>query len=152
MANEARESVGDMAQPVAVTLHQVLFSDRFLTEEEAEQLPEFAGFTFSLALDRPDPLHLNVALTFSAEEELPYDLEVTYGAHFEMSPSVPEGRRDEEWEHIAFRVAPPLLYPYIREIVSNLTSRWYEPALVLPHVADLNFTDEGLEIPPPRSG
>lgn len=145
------QGVKSSAQPVAFTLHEVLFADRFLSVEEEEQLPEFAGFGFSLALDRPSPRRLVVALTFSVDEELPYDLGVTYAAHFEMDESVPEESREEEWKDVAYRTAPALIYPYIRELVSNLTSRWYDPALVLPHVVDLDFSSEGIEIPPPRS-
>lgn len=147
MVSEAVTGMKGSAQPVAFTLHEAIFQDRFLSVEEEEQLPEFAGFDFSLALDRPSPRRLVVALGFALDDGFPYDVSVTYAAHFEMDESVSE----EEWKDIAYRVAPALIYPYIRELVSNLTSRWYEPELVLPYVVDLDFSGEGIEIPPPRS-
>ncbi len=151
MASNTTGGEKSRAQPVAFTLHEAIFADKFLSAQEEEQLAEFAGFDFGLQLDRPTPHRLVVALTFSMDQDLPYSVGVTYAAHFEMDESVPEESREEEWKEVAYRIGPALIYPYIRELVTNLTSRWYDPALVLPHVMDLDFSDEGIEIPLPRS-
>ena len=150
MASEGISPIPEAGiQPVAFTLQHVHFSDKYLTDEEVEKLPEAAEYSFDLEVARADSLGLGVALTFSVGEDLPYDLVVAYAGHFQMNESVPEDRREEEWREFALKTAPTLIYPYVREIVSNLTSRWYDAAVELPYVPVLDFTDVGIEIPPP---
>ena len=132
-----------------VSLHHALFTDRYLFNGEWERGDEYAGFSLGLQVVRTSPLHLSVALTLSSESGLPFDLAVTYAAHFRMEASVPAGEREGVWREVAFQQAPDLVFPYIRELVSNLTCRWGEAPLILPAAPELlGLTREGLELPP----
>lgn len=136
--------------PVAVVLHHAQFSDRYLEDEELAALDEQAPYDLSLALARLSPLHLSVALTFAAGDGFPYTLAIQYVVDFEMSECVPEDRREDVWRDAASRWAPAILYPYVRELATNLTARWIDAPLVLPLVpATLSYNPEDLEIPPP---
>lgn len=140
----------DVVTPVAVVLHHAQFSDRYLDDEELAALDEQAPYDLDLALARLSPLHLSVALTFVAGDGFPYTLAIQYVVDFEMSESVPEDRRDEVWRDAASRWAPAILYPYVRELATNLTARWIDAPLVLPLVPEaLGYCPEDLKIPPP---
>ncbi|HEX8694757.1 MAG TPA: hypothetical protein VF746_20190 [Longimicrobium sp.] len=131
-----------------VTLHHVLFSDRSPPAGEQDDPPEYAGFALELEAVRASALHLVVALTLSARSGLPFDLSVTYAAHFEMDASVPAERRDAAWRDAARR-APELLFPYIRELAANLTARWGEAPLLLPADPEqLGWTPLVPDVPP----
>lgn len=138
-----------------VTLHHAHFADRFV-DDAARALAEGAGFSLDLAVARTSPRRLSVAITLTGGTGLPYDLSVTYAAHFEMRGSVPRERWDAEWRDAAYVRAPAILFPYLREIVWNLTSRWWKDAepLLLPADPDLlRFAREQTAgIPPPPDG
>jgi preprotein translocase subunit SecB len=131
-----------------VTLHHVLFSDRNPPAGEPDDPPEYAGFSLELEAVRASALHLAVALTLSARSGLPFELSVTYAAHFEMDASIPAQRRDAVWRDVSRR-APEILFPYIRELVTNLTARWGEaPLLLPPDPEQLGWTPRVPDIPP----
>jgi hypothetical protein len=135
---------------LGVTLHEARFSDRRAVQEAGGQLAGAAGFGLELGLSRPSPLELAVSLTLSVEQGLPYELLVAYGARFAMDEAVPEASREQEWRDVAFRRAPALLYPYVRELVSNLTGRGADPPLLLPELPEpLDFSDDEQRFPPP---
>lgn len=139
----------EVVTPVAVVLHHAQFSDRYLDDEELAALDEQAPYELDLALARLSPLHLSVALTFATGDAFPYTLAIRYAVDFEMSESVPEDRRDEVWRDAACRWAPAILYPYVRELATNLTARWIDAPLVLPLVPEsLGYDPGDLEIPP----
>lgn len=135
-----------------VTLHHAHFADRFVSGGEAA-LPEDAGFSLDLAVARPARRRLSVAITLTGGPGLPYELSVVYAAHFEMDESVPRERWDAAWRDVAYVRAPAILFPYLREIVWNLTSRWWKDAepLLLPADPDLlGFArEQAAGIPPP---
>lgn len=138
---------------IDVTLHHALFADRHLPAQEVEEMPEHAGFTLRLRIMRASALRLSAVLSLEAREGLPFDLAVTYAAHFEMDAEVPEARRGALWREAALRRAPDVLFPHVRELVATLTARWGEAPLLLP--ADpysLGLAFEESEIPPAPEG
>jgi len=144
----ARDRAG--ARLTGVSLDHVLLSDGGPSRDAAGEAPENARFHLDLQVARPSPLHLRVALELSGESGLPYDLQVVYAADFEIDAAVPPAQREAEWRDIAFRRAPALLFPYVRELVASLTSRWGDTPLLLPDDPDLvDFTRDARDIPPP---
>lgn len=140
--------------PVRVYLVQARYADVAGPHEEPEPLDaQEAVYGIGIQVFRPAPLRLTVLLTFATEPGDPVDVTVSYGADFEMHERVPEEERDREWREVALHIAPGLLYPYVREMVSTLSDRGRGPALVLPLIPlPLALEDEDeFEIPPPHS-
>ena len=137
------------ARLTGISLDHVLLSDREPADDAAGEAPESARFSLDLQVVRPSPLRLRVALELAGESGLPYDLQVVYAADFEMDDAVPPARREAEWRDVAFRRAPALLFPYVRELVASLTSRWGDAPLLLPDDPELvDFTPDAYDIPP----
>lgn len=135
---------------LGVTLQKAHFSGRYPGAEAASRPAPTLGFGMELEVSRPAALRLSVALTVFGEEGLPYNLLATYAAHFAMHPSVPEASREAEWREVAFRRAPALLYPYVREVIANLTGRGAHPPLLLPELPEpLDFSADEHRLPLP---
>lgn len=137
--------------------------------------PEGSVFAFGLGFERPAPLELVVFMSVTLETErsqeeedekqgkeverenrAPFDLSVTYAAEFEIHESIPDERREEVLRLIGYRFGPQLLYTYIREFYTNVTSRWRGTPLVLPFLPiplepAEGEEDEGIPPPPPHS-
>jgi preprotein translocase subunit SecB len=112
-----------------------------------DEQPE-GDFSVSISLMRYSPIHMGVSLTVETLPESPLALRVTYAADYEMHPSMPEDQRDSEWRHVAYYLAPSLLYPYIREHVSSITSRMRLVPLHLPFVPiPLQIPEEEMLVP-----
>lgn len=134
-------------RPTRVFLLHLHFND---AGEPPEGMPEMSAFEVDLGLARPNPLQLSVALTVATAEDSPLSMTVTYAADYEMNALVPEDKRDEEWKHTAYYLAPGLLYPYIREMYTNVTSRWVGGPVSLPFLPiPLHIPDDKQAIPPP---
>jgi hypothetical protein len=121
-----------LADPVRVSLTHCHLLDRGGSDEEAEDFGDEPEIAVSLGLLRRSALHLSVALRVQTPDDAPVHLDVTYTADYEMDEGVSEEQRDTEWRHIAYSVSPGLLYPYLRELISNITSRWRGGPIVLP--------------------
>lgn len=134
-------------------LHEAVFADDPSAVGVTDAGPDHARLSVDLELVRTSPLHLTVALTLQGTSGLPYLLRVVYVADFEMDADVPEDRRDEAWREAAFVRAPRVLYPYVRELVANLTARAEDAPLLLPDDPDaLGLPADGVPIPPPPAG
>ena len=143
-----RERAG--ARLTGVSLDHVVLTGREPADGGAGAAPEHARFFLELQMVRTSALHLRVALELSGESGLPYDLQVVYAADFEIDRSVPPARREAEWRDVAFRRAPAILFPYVRELVATLTSRWGGAPLLLPDDPDLlDFARDAHDVPPP---
>lgn len=120
--------------PVRIFLVDCEFTDKFVYDVESEhsQFPDDAAFEVELSLIRLDALALAVIMTVLTGEDAPFSARVSYAVEYEMDARIPEENREEEWRKIAYVVAPPLLYTYIREFYSNLTSRWRGGIVALP--------------------
>lgn len=154
MIGEAAESIVvdalsyPVVRPTRVFLVHAHFEDTFV----AETLPVRSAFLVDLVLSRSSELELSVALTVSTTEDSPYQLSITYAADFAMSDEVLEGSREDMWRYAAYELAPSLLYPYIREAFSSVTSRSRLGAEALPFLPlPLETPEEDQEIPPPPS-
>ncbi|HEX5725614.1 MAG TPA: hypothetical protein VFX98_09120 [Longimicrobiaceae bacterium] len=133
-----------------VFLQEARFAEKPPAEVPAPRRGEVLGFGTQLEVSRPAALELVVALTFSGDEGLPYRFLVTYAAGYELDGSVPAAERDEAWLDAAATRAPALLYPYVRELVANLTARRGDLPLLLPEIpGGLDFSGSELRIPPP---
>lgn len=102
-----------------------------------------------MAFDRPAVDRMTIALTVRVEIERPYRIEVTYAGQFIMDDTVSEDEREEVWRRAAAQVAPIVLYPYIRELVSSLTNRGRAEPFVLPVLSFVGLRNEDLQVPPP---
>lgn len=102
--------------------------------------------TFKLGLGRPSGNELVVQMTFRFERLHGLRLELTYGVHFRRTAPVED--EDRYWRDVATQVAPVVLYPYVRETVTALTSRAAVPPVILPIVNFKTLIDPAsLDIP-----
>jgi preprotein translocase subunit SecB len=109
-----------------------------------------AGFSLSMLFGRPSSWRrLTIAIGVVFDIEHPFRLEVMYAGEFEMSDEVLVDDRESHWRKVAAQLAPVILYPYIREVVHNLTGRSQSGELVLPVLSFLGMAEEELEIPSP---
>lgn len=90
------------------------------------------GVIVGLDLMRVSASVLGVVLRVSTPDDSPYELDVSYAVEYEADETLTEEDRDAAWRALAFNSAPPLLYTYIRELVSNLTSRASHGPMTLP--------------------
>ena len=125
---------------------------RYLDTEEPRHEPrtlsEEVPIGLQMAFDRPASDELTIALTVRIEVERPYRIEVTYAGHFVMSAEVEEANRDVTWRRTATELAPIVLYPYIRELVTSLTRRGRAEPFVLPILSFAGLRNEEITIPP----
>jgi hypothetical protein len=131
----------------------------FLLEVNIRHLVESSGFTPAqegeieegeigvvLTLGRPSDRTLLVCITLQIENSRWYEGATTYGAEFRMGEDVPPEAMESTWRYVVSQLAPITLYPFLREILLNVTSRTLAPKLVLPF-APLPLEIGDLEIP-----
>jgi len=112
--------------------------------------PNGTSFSFGLGFERPAPLMLNVFFNVSTDsEDAPFSLSVTYAAEFDIHEIVPDDRREDVLRYVGYDLAPRLLYVYIREMFTNVTSRWRGNPVVLP-LLPVPMRVEGEEEPIPE--
>jgi hypothetical protein len=99
-----------------------------------------------LTLARPSDRVLIVLLTLTLENSPWYEGDATYGGEFRMAENVPPEDMDETWRYVARQLAPITLYPFLRELLLNVTSRTMAPKIVLPFAPVPLETGE-IEIP-----
>jgi preprotein translocase subunit SecB len=114
---------------------------------EASPLGE-TPFSLSFAFGRTRADRLTIAIGVTLQVERPYHVEVMYGADFVLNPDVPESEREATWRKAAATLAPVVLYPFIREMIHNLTSRSQAEELVLPVLWFGSVSPEEIELPP----
>jgi hypothetical protein len=99
-----------------------------------------------LTLGRPTERTLVVCITLEFENSRWYEGTTTYGAEFRMAEHVPPEAMESTWRYVASELAPITLYPFLREVLLNVTGRTLAPKLVLPF-APLPLEMGNLEIP-----
>jgi preprotein translocase subunit SecB len=103
------------------------------------------------AFVRPNPRKLVMAMICEIETEKPYSLEVMYAGEFTMDDDFPEDAIEDTWKTFSAEVAPIILYPYVREFVSELTNRGRAASLTLPVLFHgFRIDPESIELPPAR--
>lgn len=119
--------------------------------DEAPPPPE-GTFRVRLGLVRLAAMELSVELTVETSSASPVLFSMTYAADFQMHPGLPEAHREDVWRHVAYYLAPRLLYPYVRELITNLTSRVLSAPIALPFSPiPLNIPASEQFVPPPPS-
>jgi preprotein translocase subunit SecB len=137
------------AQVEEIFLVHARFLDPSPPRGPAESVPDGAGVTVAIALDRQELRRITVAVSAHLEVHQPYRVEVVYAAVIRLADDVPEDQVDAYLRQCAGVLAPVVLFPFIREIVVNLTSRSRSGPFVLPIVAFQEIDTEELTIPPP---
>ena len=133
MANGVKVAEGDyIILTRRIYLAHAHFVDLQGPEFTSSDEPTATEIQVSLGLTRPSESEMVVALTADTLPGTPYDISVTYAADYEIAATVPPAERDEHWRHLALQIAPGVLYPYLREFVTNLTSRSRAFTLNLP--------------------
>jgi preprotein translocase subunit SecB len=146
---EIRDVPEFRARVEEIFLVHARFLDSTPPHGAAEPLPDDAGVTISIALDRQELRRITIAISAHVEFQTPYRVEVIYAAVFRLSDDVSEDAVDDYLRQCAAVLAPVVLYPFIREIVMNLTSRSRSGGFVMPVVAFQNIDLESITIPPP---
>lgn len=114
---------------VEVTIRQLL--SIAIDHSLPTELPEGeVGVTVTLA--RVEERVLVVAITLSLENNPWYEGHATYAGRFHMSEAVPPEEMEQAWQYVASELAPITLYPFLRELLLNLTGRTLAPSVVLP--------------------
>lgn len=107
---------------------------------------------FSLQLGRPTEHSLSVDLSVEVEHPGVMKASVTYTAVFAQTSFLP-GDRDpaEVWTQFAARNAPLVLYPYVRETMTMLTTKSGLPPFV-PPILDFSrvFDPAVIQLPEPE--
>jgi preprotein translocase subunit SecB len=148
MANDITVEEGDYAVVMRrLFLDHVHFLDR--TQGEEPQSPTAGtAVQVSLGLTRLSASRMIVALSAANAEDAPYQVSVTYAAEYEALKELPEEELDRVWRHLAVQIAPGVLYPYLRELITNLTSRSAAYTLNLPLIPlPLGIQEEDLQLP-----
>lgn len=142
--------------PERIFLVQSTFADRSGPADEPDPLSEDnIEILISLGLHRLSRYRLTVAVSVAyAGEDAPFDLAVTYAAQFRMHDTVPSDLVEELWAYVARDLAVKLLYPYLRQAVSELTEKWRGDKVYLPFIPiPLELEDgEEFSVPLPADG
>lgn len=136
-------------RPLRIFLVRSIFAERSGPLEEPKRLSGDQGILVGIGLFRPSYHRLIISLTVEVEEDAPFDLDVTYAVEFEMNEEVADEDQDYLWKHVAAHVAPGLLYPYVREAVTHLTSRWRGDTFSLPLIPLPALPEDEIAIPAP---
>lgn len=138
-------------------VHNVyLLHARFLEgvqpSEPIPPLPQELEIGLNLAFARRSVRELTIALGVTVPMTRPYSVEVMYAGDFALSDSVPDEEVEAHWRQTAATLAPIVLYPYIRELVADLTRRSQAEDLTLPVLAFGGIDVDGLQVPPYSPG
>jgi hypothetical protein len=113
---------------------------------------EGLDYLVDLTVGRDTPLELSVALTVATSERAPVRLRVTYGADFLLPEDATDEDREEVMRETAYRLAPAMLYSYIRQFFSDVTGRGRGERIALPFLPiplDLDRQEQAVPPAPP---
>lgn len=133
-AAEARELPGISMQLKSVVLQRMTFERLGKRPREAETGLEVR---FSLSTRRPTEATLQVRLTLQLVHSEVFEGAVSYIGTFTRTGE-PDANGEGQLRYFAAKVAPTILYPYIRETVTSVVVKSGLPALMLPII---NFAD-----------
>lgn len=108
--------------------------------ERADRLPDGATDvqgTFGLSAGEPENDRIRVDLEAKLEEKTgSYSVSVRYVVVLQKVGDFPEDREEEEyWETVGERIAPVVMYPYVRETMTSILSKAGLPP-VMPAIID----------------
>lgn len=106
-----------------------------LTFQRPTQFPEGeSNFSIGIAVQRFELHQVGVALALDIDFANNGSLKCVLRAVFEVAPAESEEQLEESLRLAATQVAPFVIYPYAREIVSSVVARAGGSPLVLPVV------------------
>lgn len=133
-----------------VELRRVYLVRAHFEEGRPGPATDLLDYLVDLSLSRGSALALSVAVTVSTPEEAPLRMSATYAADFVLSDDTPEEERDEIMGEVAYRLAPPMLYSYIRQLFDDMTGRGRGRRITLPFLpVPLALAEGEARIPPP---
>lgn len=139
-----------VVRPVRIFLVNTRFSERSGPMEEPGRISEQQGIYVDWGVFRVSLSRLILSLTVRVSEDAPFNLLITYAAEFEMDQEdVPEEEHEDIWKVVVGQTGPGLLYPYVREAVTDLTNRWRGEPFSLPLIPLPAIPRNKIEIPPP---
>lgn len=94
--------------------------------------PHETPVEFTLAVGEPSSGALPIQLTVQMEEKDAFRVLVTYSVVIQQLQEVPEEEREQTWRVLAARIAPTVMYPYIRETISSLVQKAAFPSFIAP--------------------
>lgn len=125
------------------------FLDKVRPYKAVPVLPDELAVDMSVSFARGSLRELTVALGVTVPLNTPYVVEAMYAAAFVLSDDIAEADVEEHWKQTATRLAPLVLYPFLREVVSDLTRRSKAEPITLPILSFRAFEETPVEIPPP---
>lgn len=128
------------------------FLDRGGPSRDVVARPQEVEMALSLAFHRHSSRRMVIALGVTVPLDYPYSIEVMYAGDFALADDVDAGDVEDEWRRTAAELAPIVLYPYVRELVSDLTRRSQAEQLTLPVLAFSAIDASSIEFPPPPPG
>lgn len=146
--------------PVLLSGFQVQIEDvyllhaRYLDTEsprlpQAPDQPEEIPVILSMAFDRPAWNRLSVALSVDLEMARPCRIEVSYAGVFALQRGVKQADADDVLRRAATHLAPLVLYPYVREMITSLSQRSRVGGIIVPILGFDALTEDVVDIPPP---
>jgi hypothetical protein len=138
-----------VVRPVRIFLVNTSFSERSGPLEEPGRINEQQGIYVDWGVFRVSISRLILSLTVRVGEDAPFNLLITYAAEFEMDKDTPAEDHEETWKRVVGQTGPGLLYPYVREAVTDLTNRWRGEPFSLPLIPLPAIPMNKIEIPPP---
>jgi preprotein translocase subunit SecB len=137
----------------SLELHKIQFEILDPSLAEDEDLDARLGFGLSVA--RPSVNSLGVEYGVQIAENPAFRMEIAYRATFERVPPFGEGEDQQKfWRVVAARMAPTVIYPYIRETATTLFAKAGFPPSLMPVLqVGAMFEPEDTDIPdPPPEG
>lgn len=144
-----KKVVADVGVQVTGIVLRTLRFER-LDHDGVEDTDATLDTSFGIGVGRPGADLLNVELTVSFEKPGAARVEMAYVAQFKRTRDLPRGKSDEEfWQTVASQVGPVVLYPFIRETATSLTTKAGLGPLLLPIVNfKALFEPKEIAIPP----
>ncbi len=142
-----RPQWGDGVLISSPRLYRITFA-----RESEEEIPEAAEgrIEFKLNLERHAPLQLGIEFGVGIEDVPGIEANVLFRMTCTLAEGSPEAKDPETaFRQAAARLAPTVMYPYVREALASLAQKAQIPSFVLPIV---NFgrvyQAESISVPP----
>jgi len=130
----------------AMVLRKAVFELLGKLPHEASESPTA---NFALTIGRPSADALIVELGLSLDHKEVLRSEVVYAGQW-VSTDGGEAMSDQDLKYFAAKVAPSILYPFLRETLASLSVKAGLPPLVLPVVNfERVFNPADVAVPPP---
>jgi len=130
-----------------------LWNFEFQRKAEPKALSEeaMANLNFSLSITRFPERKLGVELSAIVEDPPRLKIVATFRTVFEIVAEASDAVDEEKiWRAVGALIAPGMMYPFIREMITSATQKAGLPAIVPPLVVFANVFDPNTINLPPR--